>query len=189
LWAANDQFVALYGEEACLVLICTGVDFVPGHIDPDHHPVSFNGILPGTGQHRVEQSCLPFRILGGSAIGSRQNDQPSTVRREYQPAFWVRTERFDGIPSVKPGNQRNYLPGSSKLFGSIVGKRKSRPEQAATGKEKRKTPFHAVSVPSFPSGSVLLGTVRPSRRHGRCTETNGSVKVALSPWISGGSGV
>src|SRR6266849_6794621 len=47
-----------------------------------------------------------------------KNDYPLTFRSEHQSALWVRTERFDGIPSVKLGNQRDDLPGSCKLLGS-----------------------------------------------------------------------
>src|SRR5262249_7833881 len=125
LWAADSQLVALYAEKACLILIWTGVDFVPRHIDPDRHPVFFNSILARISQHRIQQSCLLFKILGGSAMGSCKNDYPLTFRGEHQSALWVRTERFDGIPSVKLGNQRDDLPGSGKLLGSIICKRKS----------------------------------------------------------------
>jgi hypothetical protein len=75
-------------------------------------------------------------------MGPCKNDYPLTFRGEHQSALWVRTERFDGIPSIKLGNQRDDLPGSGKLLGSIICKRKSRPEQATSGKDKRKNPFH-----------------------------------------------
>src|SRR5262249_38576822 len=84
LWAADSQLVALYAEKACLILIWTGVDFVPRHIDPDRHPVFFNSILARISQHRIQQSCLLFKILGGSAMGSCKNDYPLTFRGEHQ---------------------------------------------------------------------------------------------------------
>src|SRR5262245_57613489 len=112
LWATNNQFVALYTEEACLSLICARVDFVPRHIDPDGQPVSFNCIPSRISQHRIEQSCFLFRGLGGSASRPRKNDYPYAFRGEHQSAVWVGTERFDGIPSIKLGKQRDDLPGA-----------------------------------------------------------------------------
>jgi len=71
-----------------------------------------------------------------------KNDYPMTVEGEHQSALWIRTERFDGVSSIKFGDQRDDLPGSGELFGSIICKGNSGPEQATSGKGNCKNLFH-----------------------------------------------